>query len=89
MKYEASLTVLHTSYPAYENGTDRVFRNVGIQQSDAGEIPIRIQTRLKTRQKFEIKNTEPYLAMFKMRCGIPNAYNLDITMYKMHVSVCS
>ena len=27
-----SLTMLHTSYPAYEDGTDRVFRNVGIQQ---------------------------------------------------------
>jgi len=24
--------------------------------------------------------------MFKIRCGIPNAYILDITMYKMHVS---
>ena len=34
------------------------------------------------------KNADPYLAMFKMRCGIPNAYNLDITMYKMHVSLC-
>ena len=30
-----------------------------------------------------------YLPMFKMRCGIPNAYILDITMYKMHVSFCS
>ena len=29
------------------------------------------------------KNTDPYLAMFKMRCGIPNAYILDITMYKI------
>ena len=28
-------------------------------------------------------------AMFKMRCGIPNAYILDITMCKMHVSLCS
>jgi len=27
--------------------------------------------------------------MFKMRCGIPNAYILDTTMYKMHVSLCS
>jgi len=27
--------------------------------------------------------------MFKMRCGITNAYILDITMYKMHVSLCS
>ena len=24
-----------------------------------------------------------------MRCGIPNANILDITMYKMHVSLCS
>ena len=32
------------------------------------------------------KNTDPYLPMFKMCCGIPNAYILDITMYKMHVS---
>jgi len=34
------------------------------------------------------KNTDPYLAMFKMRCGIPNAYIIDKTMYKMHVSLC-
>ena len=26
--------------------------------------------------------------MFKMRCGIPNAYILDITMCKMHVPLC-
>ena len=24
-----------------------------------------------------------------MRCGIPNAYILDMNMYKMHVSFCS
>jgi len=35
------------------------------------------------------KKTDPYLPMFQMRCGIPNAYILDITMYKMHVSLCS
>jgi len=35
------------------------------------------------------KNTDPYLAMFNMRCRIPNAYILDITMYKMHLSLCS
>jgi len=23
--------ILHTSYPAFEDGTDKVFRNVGIQ----------------------------------------------------------
>ena len=27
--------------------------------------------------------------MFKMRCGTPNAYILDITMYKLHVSLLS
>ena len=35
------------------------------------------------------KKTDPYLAMFKMRCGIPNAYFLYTTMYKMHVSLYS
>ena len=35
------------------------------------------------------KNTDPYLAMFKMRCGIPKAYIRDKTVYKMHVSLCS
>jgi hypothetical protein len=49
MKYEV--------YPAYEDGTDGVFRNVDIQQLDAGEISKRIHTRFKTRRKFEIKNS--------------------------------
>ena len=40
-----------TSHPACEDGTDRVFRNVGIQQSDAGEIPKTIHTIL---DKFDI-----------------------------------
>jgi hypothetical protein len=31
--------ILHL--PAYEDGTDRVFRNVGIYSSDAGELPRR------------------------------------------------
>jgi len=35
------------------------------------------------------KNTDPYLATFKTRCGISNAYILDKTMYKMHVSLSS
>ena len=45
-------SILH---PALEDGTDRGFRNVGIQQSDAGETPKRIHNRFKTRRKFEIK----------------------------------
>ena len=27
--------------------------------------------------------------MFKTRCGIPNDYILDITVYNMHVWLCS
>jgi hypothetical protein len=33
------------------------------------------------------KKQDPYVAMFKMRCGIPNAYILDKTIYKMHMSL--
>ena len=32
---------------AYEDGTDRVFRNVGILNSDVGELPIRKHTTRK------------------------------------------
>jgi hypothetical protein len=32
---------LSTLHPAFEDGTDRGFRNVGKSQSDAGEIPKR------------------------------------------------
>ena len=52
----AGCKVWSTLHPALEDETDRVFRNVGIPQSDAGEIPKRIHTRFKTRRKFEIKN---------------------------------
>jgi len=34
------------------------------------------------------KKTDPYLKCLKMRGGIPNAYILNITMYKMDVSYC-
>jgi hypothetical protein len=49
----------YTHLPAYGDGTDRVFRNVGIQTSDAGELPRRKHTTFRTRRKFEIKNL-PY-----------------------------
>jgi len=38
----ALLFILHLS--AYEDGTDRMFRNVGIYNSDAGELPRRKHT---------------------------------------------
>jgi hypothetical protein len=54
-----STHVLHaqplcTPRPAFEDGNDRGFRNVGKSQSDAGEMPKRIHTIFKTRRKFEI-----------------------------------
>jgi hypothetical protein len=46
-----TLTILKPSYyssylPAYNDGTDRVFRNVGVQNSDARELPRRKHTTL-------------------------------------------
>jgi hypothetical protein len=40
-----SCSVANSSYlPAYEDGRDRVFSNVGTQNSDAGELPRRKHT---------------------------------------------
>jgi hypothetical protein len=38
-----------------EDGTDRWFRNFGIQKSDAGDTAKRLLTIFKTRRKFGIK----------------------------------
>jgi hypothetical protein len=46
----------HAHLPAYEDGTYTVLRNVGIQNSDAGELHRRKHTKLRTGRKFEIKN---------------------------------
>jgi len=40
--------------PAFEDGTDKGFRNVGQLQFDSGEIPKRTYTIFKLRRKFEI-----------------------------------
>jgi hypothetical protein len=42
--------------PAYQDGTDRVFQNIGISSADAGESPRKKHTAFRTRQKYEIKN---------------------------------
>jgi hypothetical protein len=43
-KYPNILNPSHSSYlPAYEDGTDRVFKSDGIQNSDAVELPRSIQ----------------------------------------------
>jgi len=44
-KYSSIFKPSHSSYlSAYEDGTDIVFRNVGIQNSHAGELPRRKHT---------------------------------------------
>jgi hypothetical protein len=52
-----TLTILKPSYsshlPAYEDGTDRAFRNVGIQNSDAGELPRRKHTTFTTGESLK------------------------------------
>ena len=48
---------------SYEDGTYRVFRNVGMYNSDAGELPKRKHSIFRTRRKFEIKNITVYLSV--------------------------
>jgi hypothetical protein len=50
-----SLSILHTVQPAFEDGTNRRFRNIGKPLYDAGEIPRRTYTIFRTRRKSEIK----------------------------------
>jgi hypothetical protein len=65
-KYHASLWLssFHTLHPAFEDGIDRGFRNVGKPQSDAGDTPKRVHTIFETGRKFEIKETFPVLSIF-------------------------
>jgi hypothetical protein len=44
---------------------DRVFRNVGIQNLDAGESPRGKHTIFRAKRKFEIKNTATLLEVFR------------------------
>jgi len=55
----------HTVQPAFEDGTDTGFRNVGQLQFDAGEIPRRKYTIFKSRRKSEIKNRSYLLFLFQ------------------------
>jgi hypothetical protein len=54
--YMFHLQRLDTSYPAFEDGTDSFFRNVGIQKSEAEDTSKSLLTISKTRRKFEIEN---------------------------------
>jgi hypothetical protein len=45
-------------YTTNEDGTDRLFRNVGIQNSDGGKSPKRKNMTFRIGRKFEIKNRQ-------------------------------
>jgi hypothetical protein len=50
--------ILSTLHPAFEDGTDRRFRNVGKSQPDAGEIPKRIHTIFVINEVVEVTRCE-------------------------------
>jgi len=52
----------HTVHPAFEDGTDTGFRNVGQLQFDAGEIPRRKIYNIEITAKDEIKNTNSFIS---------------------------
>jgi hypothetical protein len=52
---------------AYEDETDRMFQNVGVGTTDAGESPRRKHMIFRTRQKFEIKNIK-YIPPKLIKC---------------------
>jgi hypothetical protein len=49
--------LMYTHLPEYEDGINSVFRNVGTENSDVGELPRRKNKKFRTRRKFEIKST--------------------------------
>jgi hypothetical protein len=74
MKYSSYL-------PAYGDGTDSVFQNVSIYNSDAGELPRRKHATFRTWRKFEIKN---YLHLLQDVVVVNSSapYILVITRYQ-------
>jgi len=59
-----SLVILHP--PAYEDGTDGGFRNVGYEHCDAGELPKRKHITYRTRRKLKTKNNNTKLPKFQI-----------------------
>jgi hypothetical protein len=47
---------IHIPHPAFEDGPDTGFRNVGKTQSDAGEIPIRTYTIFNKQRNMKSSN---------------------------------
>jgi hypothetical protein len=55
--------------PAFEDGTDTVFRNVGFWHSDAGDTPKRKLIAFNTWRKLKIKITVIFHPMWKLWHG--------------------
>jgi hypothetical protein len=77
----------YTHQHAYEDGKDRVFRNVGIYISDAGELPRREHITFSTRRKFEIKKIKmlvnnQYLSVLKEEILNTEVYCSDNRLVK-------
>jgi len=78
-KYPNILNPTNSSYlPAHEDRRDSVFRKVGIQNSDAGELPRRKHTTFRTQQKFEIKNI---ISMLAYVYYLTNYLSFQIALY--------
>jgi len=56
---------------ANRNRWNRVFRNVGIYNSDAGELPKRKHDIFRTRRKFEIKKISMVCKFSKYKIRLP------------------
>ena len=54
------------AYTTYEDGADRMSRNVGTYNSDAGESPKINNTTFRTCRKFEIKNNTVKFVCFQL-----------------------
>ena len=61
---------------------NRVFRNVGIYNSDAGELPRRKHTTFRTRRKFEIKKTGIQIPAGKEILYLPQMSGLYLNSLK-------
>ena len=66
--------ILHP--PAYEDGTDKDFRNVGSQNSDPGELPKKEHITIETRRKLE--NNEYLCILLNSKYGL---FFWDLTTY--------
>jgi len=63
---------------AFEDGTDRVFRNVGIENSDAGELPrIKHKTQFSCKKKLRAESFEAILPTIRSTILCSPKYNFS------------